>query len=140
MTMTLEQTTAHAPNPILVSAIQAIAARCDGASSNDGQGFNGTDSKFGKKLASTPPEVWTPALQRKAWVMLHKYQGQLVKSGIDYTAIPEPPEARGADDIRCIDVRGGKVLVFLGEGRHKIKKKAEQMACDTTIKVLSSLV
>ena len=116
MTMTLEQTTAHAPNPILVSAIQAIAARCDGASSNDGQGFNGTDSKFGKKLASTPPEVWTPALQRKAWVMLHKYQGQLVKSGIDYTAIPEPPEARGADDIRCIDVRGGKVLVFLPYG------------------------
>jgi dsRNA-specific ribonuclease len=25
----------------------------------------------------------------------------------------------------------GKILVFLGEGKHKIKKKAEQMACDS---------
>jgi hypothetical protein len=28
----------------------------------------------------------------------------------------------------------GRVLVFMGEGRHKIKKKAEQMACDACIK------
>jgi hypothetical protein len=27
-----------------------------------------------------------------------------------------------------------KVLVFLGKGLHKIKKKAEQIACDEAIK------
>lgn len=31
----------------------------------------------------------------------------------------------------------GKALVFLGEGTHKIKKKAEQIACDTAIRNLS---
>jgi len=30
----------------------------------------------------------------------------------------------------------GKVFVFLGEGKHKIKKKAEQMACDEAIRQL----
>ena len=31
----------------------------------------------------------------------------------------------------------GKALIFLGEGIHKIKKKAEQIACDTAIQSLS---
>ena len=30
-----------------------------------------------------------------------------------------------------------KVFIFLGEGRHKIKKKAEQIACDSSIRVLN---
>jgi ribonuclease-3 len=30
----------------------------------------------------------------------------------------------------------GKIFLFLGEGTHKIKKKAEQMACDEAIKQL----
>jgi len=33
--------------------------------------------------------------------------------------------------------RHGKIFVFLGEGKHKIKKKAEQMACDEAIKHLA---
>jgi hypothetical protein len=28
----------------------------------------------------------------------------------------------------------GRIFVFLGEGRHKIKKKAEQIACDAGIR------
>ena len=31
----------------------------------------------------------------------------------------------------------GKIFIFLGEGKHKIKKKAEQMACDEAIRQLS---
>ena len=27
----------------------------------------------------------------------------------------------------------GKIMVFLGEGTHKIKKKAEQMACENAV-------
>jgi hypothetical protein len=30
----------------------------------------------------------------------------------------------------------GKIFLFLGEGKHKIKKKAEQIACDETIRQL----
>jgi dsRNA-specific ribonuclease len=30
----------------------------------------------------------------------------------------------------------GKVLVFLGEGKHKIKKKAEQIACENAVRAL----
>lgn len=33
--------------------------------------------------------------------------------------------------------RHGRIFMFLGEGRHNIKKKAEQMACDTAIRNLS---
>ena len=32
----------------------------------------------------------------------------------------------------------GKIFVFLGEGKHKIKKKAEQIACDEAIKYLEN--
>jgi hypothetical protein len=31
----------------------------------------------------------------------------------------------------------GKIFVFLGEGIHKIKKKAEQIACDSAIRNLN---
>ena len=31
---------------------------------------------------------------------------------------------------------GGKIFLFLGEGTHKIKKKAEQMACDSAIRAM----
>ena len=30
----------------------------------------------------------------------------------------------------------GKVFVFLGEGKHKIKKKAEQIACERAVQAL----
>ena len=30
----------------------------------------------------------------------------------------------------------GKVLVFLGDGKHKIKRKAEQIACEKSIKYI----
>jgi hypothetical protein len=31
---------------------------------------------------------------------------------------------------QCVLENGGKIFVFLGEGTHKIKKKAEQIACE----------
>jgi dsRNA-specific ribonuclease len=34
----------------------------------------------------------------------------------------------------------GKILLFLGDGKHKIKKKSEQIACDTAIKNLEGFV
>jgi hypothetical protein len=104
------------PDPLLVAAVQAVSRRCDGASSNDGQGFNGTDTKYGKALANSPAEVWSDDVQYRAWKMLRKYAKQLKAEGIDYDSIPEPNEGRGSGDIRAIDVRNGKVLVFLPYG------------------------
>ena len=33
--------------------------------------------------------------------------------------------------------RASKAFILLGEGKHKIKKKAEQIACETALKALS---
>jgi len=104
------------PDELLVNALLAVARNCDGASSNDGKGFNGTDTKFGKQLAVMPPEVWTEPLQRHAWEMLHKYRSQITAAGLDYDAIPEPPDVKKSKDVRAIDVKAGKVLVFLPYG------------------------
>ena len=39
-------------------------------------------------------------------------------------------------DIHQYMSQHGKIFVFLGEGKHKIKKKAEQLACDEVIRKL----
>jgi dsRNA-specific ribonuclease len=40
------------------------------------------------------------------------------------------------DNIQAQMETEGKVFVFLGKGIHKIKRKAEQMACEETLKLL----
>lgn len=100
----------------LVFAVQTLAGVCDGALRADGIGFNGPDSAYGKALAATPPEAWTPEVQRAAWEMLAKYKGQLASAGIDYDAIPTPEATRAQKSVRAVDVRGGKVLVILPYG------------------------
>ena len=42
-------------------------------------------------------------------------------------------------DIHQVFQETGKVLVLLGEGKHKIKKKAEQMACDSYMKQYTNI-
>ena len=32
----------------------------------------------------------------------------------------------------------GRIFMFMGEGKHKIKKKAEQIACDDAIQMLET--
>jgi hypothetical protein len=39
-------------------------------------------------------------------------------------------------DIHQYMSENNKIFVFLGEGKHKIKKKAEQIACDEAIRHL----
>lgn len=39
-------------------------------------------------------------------------------------------------DVHDYMSRNGKILLFLGEGVHKIKKKAEQMSCEVAVKAL----
>ena len=41
-------------------------------------------------------------------------------------------------DIHQYMSENGKIFLFMGEGKHKIKKKAEQIACDEAISILNS--
>jgi hypothetical protein len=91
-------------------AVREIASRCDGAETQDGVGFNGTDSHFGKAIANLPDSAWTPGLARQAWDMLHKYKGQLAEYGVDYDALPVP-DAPPTRDYAAVDLDGDR-LVF----------------------------
>jgi hypothetical protein len=35
-------------------------------------------------------------------------------------------------------LEAGKILIFMGEGQHKIKRKAEQIACNEAIKLIET--
>lgn len=98
-------TTTVSPDPLLVRAVRAIADRCDGAASDDGRGFSGTDAPFGRSLASIPPEGWTPETSRAAWEMLRKYRRQLDTLGIDYDEIeiPAPIATPVVRAVRLVD-------------------------------------
>lgn len=82
------------PNELaqLAAAVRALASVCDGAREDDGRGFNGTDAKFGHRLAVLPVEHWTPEISRAAYEMLAKYRRQLAGFGIDYDRLPVPPD------------------------------------------------
>ena len=109
---------------LLAKAVQYLAANCDGAVQQDAKGFNGPDSRFGKALAAISPEAWSEGSQREAWEMLSKYRGQLASGGIDYDAIPEPSKVKGQKFVRAVDVKAGKILVFLPYGDSAYPKGA----------------
>jgi dsRNA-specific ribonuclease len=45
---------------------------------------------------------------------------------------------RSFDQVHNYMSKHSKAFIFLGEGKHKIKKKAEQIACESAIKILSN--
>lgn len=51
---------------LVYDAICAIAAHCDGAISQDGVGFNGSDTKFGRRIALIDFEDWTDDIKVEA--------------------------------------------------------------------------
>lgn len=78
------------PTP-LAQAIRAIASVCDGAHENDGQGFDGQDAKFGRRLAVIPEDVWSSDMIADAYHMARKYRKQLDGFGINVDHLPVPP-------------------------------------------------
>jgi hypothetical protein len=58
--------------------------------------------------------------------------GQMVYSlsHVDAISIHSFSSFQKIHEYVCIH---GKILVFLGEGHHKIKKKAEQIACESAV-------
>lgn len=100
----------------LVKAVRALASVDDGAVRPDGVGYNGGDTKFGNALAQLPAEAWTPETALEAYEMLEKYKWQLSFAGIDYDAITKPVANNPVRGIKAVDVRQGKVVVFIPWG------------------------
>lgn len=87
---------AVATEDTLVKAVRALSSVCDFATTEDGQGFNGSDAIFGHRLAALDERQWTPANRAAAYEMLRKYKRQLAGLGVDYEAI-EAPELNEAE-------------------------------------------
>jgi superfamily II DNA or RNA helicase len=77
--------------PPIHQAIKRIAARSNYATTLDGAGFNKPDAEFGHKLAEGQPSEWSPKMLYQAWRMCNRYRGQLANEGIDFEALPVPP-------------------------------------------------
>lgn len=108
--------------PVIHKAIEELAARCDGAATEDGKGFNKPDSYLGKRLAATPAALWTPAHYRQAWLMLQKYGGQLDLYGIDLASSEQPPEG---ESERLLGFENGRFqLVFPYDSQHVSEVKS----------------
>lgn len=64
--------------------ITAVAARCDGAVTQDKVGFNGQDTAFGRRIASVPFEQWTDSVKWEAARIARTYRTQIeTYTGID---------------------------------------------------------
>ncbi len=74
----------------LAGALRSVALACDGAVTEDGIGFNKSDSRIGTQLALIPESYWTPTMAYSAWIMLAKYSKQLRKLGFVYDEITPP--------------------------------------------------
>lgn len=78
----IEELSDEIQKPTLERAISSLLGVCDGASSLDGQGFNGVDAGYARHLNSKPE--WSRLDAQNANKMLRKYRRQLAGFGIDY--------------------------------------------------------
>ncbi len=97
---------------IILDALQRVANLCDGASSNDGNGFNKNDTDFGKSLASN---VTLSARQAAAGCrMVWKYRRQLPESTQSLLAdiISTSKQDKGVRGFKIIpEFCGGKCVI-----------------------------
>jgi hypothetical protein len=78
--------------------ICAVAAHCDGARTEDGVGFNGQDTHFGRRIAAVPFAEWTEDVKAEAARIANTYQRQILGyTGIDVTTLGVVKDALGAD-------------------------------------------
>jgi hypothetical protein len=70
-----------------MTALRAVADRCDGAVLPDGVGFSGTDALLGAVLAEK--KVWSPAETRAALQLIEKYKKQVDRAGISREGLKE---------------------------------------------------
>jgi hypothetical protein len=73
---------------LVYAGIQAVAAQCDGAMSDDGVGFNGQDTLFGKRIAAQPFDQWSPAIILEAARIASTYRKQIeARTGVDVSTL-----------------------------------------------------
>jgi len=78
------------------AAIQEIAARCDGAREKDFQGFDGTDTKYGRRIASVSFETLTEDDRQEEARIILKYRNQaLAYCGLDVSKLEVVLDAQG---------------------------------------------
>jgi len=76
--------------------ICAVASNCDGAVTEDGVGFNGQDTMFGRRIAAEPFESWTEAVHAEAARIALTYKRQILAyTGVDMAELDIVREARG---------------------------------------------
>lgn len=94
---------------LVYAGIQAVAANCDGAVTEDGVGFNGQDTKFGKRIASVPFDMWTDDVKVEAARIALTYKAQILSYiGVDMFELAVVKEATGHSTNRQArdDARG----------------------------------
>lgn len=80
-------------NPKLMDAIRFLAGVCDGAQTKDGQGFDGTDTHYGKAIAQL--DSWDANIEEVARFYTRKYGKQLTHAGFDVSEFAETaPETK----------------------------------------------
>jgi hypothetical protein len=90
--------TAEQQFELVYQGICAVAARCDGARTEDGVGFNGQDTHFGRRIASVPFSEWTGHVMVEAARIANRYQGQILSyTGIDVTTLKVVTDALGRE-------------------------------------------
>jgi hypothetical protein len=117
MTRTTTEPTSYEP---IAAAVRALAAVCDGAVTYDGAGFDGSDTRFGHRLAALPVAMWPAGAAHEAWRMLRKYRAQLAGLGIDYDALPVPPAAEQADVRQAV-----RRALWAHENRPRVSLEAD---------------
>lgn len=90
---------------IILQALRFLAARCDGAESEDGQGYAKGDSYLGKRLATQ--NYLTNIQTEQALDMLRKYE----KTQLNPAGIKLPLKEKALDEARKLDMRRGKIFV-----------------------------
>jgi dsRNA-specific ribonuclease len=105
---------------------------------NDDNYKNILQVKIQKEFKVTPDymEVEEHNIDTGYYMGVYLCLGQPIHDVSPYKSIPITKFESYGDIHQYMSIHG-KVFVFLGEGKHKIKKKAEQMACDEAIRQLS---
>ena len=105
---------------------------------NDDNYKNILQVKIQKEFKVTPHymEVEEHNIETGSYMGVYLCLGQPIHGVSPHKSIPLSKFQSYGDIHQYMSIHG-KVFIFLGEGKHKIKKKAEQMACDEAIRQLS---
>lgn len=87
--MTTTELSTETQHEIVYKGITAVAARCDGALEQDGVGFNGQDTVFGRRIAAIPFSEWSDDIKAEAARIALTYRTQILSyTGVDVTELP----------------------------------------------------